>query len=85
MSKDVSKESCKKVKKLMVQVGRLGEKTSGNLSAKKIVQLKKKLADGSLTWSDLPGLLQRNFPGELKGLTWSEIKDRCKRAGAKLG
>ena len=85
MAKDVSKECCKKAKKLMVQVERLGEKTSGNLSTKKIAQLREKLTDGSLIWSDLPGLLQRNFPGELKGLTWSEIKDRCKRAGINLG
>ena len=85
MARDVSKEACKKAKKLMSQVKRLGEETHADLSAKKIAQLKGKLADGSLTWSDLPGLFQREFPGEFKGLTWSEIKDRCKRAGANLG
>jgi len=85
MAKGLSKESCKKTKKLMDQVKRLGEKTSADLSAKKIAQLKGKLADGSLTWSDLPGLFQREFPGEFKGLTWSEIKGRCKAVGAKLG
>jgi hypothetical protein len=79
MSKDVSKESCKKVKKLMVQVGRLGEKTGGDIPAKKIAKLKLKIADGSLTWSDLPGRLQAEFPGEFKGLTYNEIKDRCKK------
>jgi len=81
MAKDVSKESCKKAKKLMDQVKRLGEKTGGDIPAKKIAQLKKKIADGSLTWSDLPGRLQTAFPGEFKGLTYNEIKDQCKEVG----
>ncbi len=79
MVKDVLKERCKKVKKLMDQIKRLGEKTGGDIPAKKIAKLKQKIADGSLTWSDLPGRLQTEFPGEFKGLTYNEIKDRCKR------
>jgi anti-sigma28 factor (negative regulator of flagellin synthesis) len=81
VAKDVSKEPCKKTKKLMDQVKRLGEKTGGNIPAKKIAQLKGKIANGSLTWSDLPGRLQTEFPGEFKGLTYNEIKDQCKGVG----
>ena len=84
MAKDVSKECCKKAKKLMDQIRRLGEKTGGDIPAKKIAQLKGTLADGSLTWSDLPGRLQTEFPGEFKALTYNEIKDRCNRVRIKF-
>jgi hypothetical protein len=84
VAKDVSKEACKKAKKLMDQVKRLGEKTCGDIPVKKIAQLKGKLANGSLTWSDLPGRLQAEFPGEFKGLTYNEIKDQCKKVRIKL-
>jgi hypothetical protein len=84
MAKYASKESCNKAKKLMDQVKRLGEKTGGDIPAKKIAQLKEKIANGSLTWSDLPGRLQAEFPGEFKGLTYNEMKDRCKGVGIKF-
>ena len=81
MAKDVLKERCKKAKKLMDQVKRLGEKTRTRIPAKRLQEIKNKFTDGSLTCSDLPGSLQTEFPGEFKLLTYHEIKGRCKRVG----
>jgi hypothetical protein len=84
MAKDVSKEPCKKTKKLMDQVKRLGEKNGLRVSAKRLQAIKNKIADGTLTYSDLPGSLQSEFPGEFKLLTYNEIKDRCKKVGINI-
>ena len=81
VAKDVSKESCKKTKKLMDQVKRLGEKAGLKISAKRLQDIKNKIANGSLTYSDLPGSLRSEFPGEFKPLTYNEIKDQCKGVG----
>jgi len=84
MATDVSKESCKKAKKLMDQVKRLGEKGGKKIPAKRCQEIKNKIADGSLTCSDLPGSFQSEFPGEFKLLTYNEIKYNCKEVGINL-
>ena len=85
MATDVSKESCKKAKKLTDQVSRLGEKAGLRISAKRLQEIKDKIVNGSLTCSDLPGSLQSEFPGEFKPLTYNEIKDSCKKVGISFG
>lgn len=73
-----SKAACSKALKLMKEVDRLEQKANKNLNPKRLAELKQKLKDGTLTSDDLPGTLQREFPGELKGLTIKEIQALCK-------
>jgi hypothetical protein len=81
MAKYASKESCNKAKELMDQVKRLGGKTGVKILPKRLQEIKNKITNGSLTYSDLPGSLQTEFPGEFKSLTYNEIKNRCKEVG----
>lgn len=74
-----SKAECKKAIKLLEQVDRLAQKQGKKLNPKRLAELKKKIADKTITSSDLPGSIQNTeFPDKLKGLTLKEVEERCK-------
>jgi len=73
-----SKAVCSKAVKLLTQYKRLYQKINRRPMPKKLQEeLDKKREAGTITSDDLPGGLQREFPGELKGLSLDEIRQRC--------
>ncbi|MFR9750968.1 hypothetical protein ACL02S_08020 [Nocardia sp. 004] len=72
-----SKDSCSKAMKLFKEAPRLLAKNKGKSDRAKMNNLKAKVDNGSATSYDLPGSIQREFPGEFKGKTISEIKREC--------
>lgn len=69
--------------KLLSEYERLYEKlTRRPLPRKLREQLDRKRRDGTITSRDLPGTLQRVFPGELAGYTLAQIRALCGRPTA---
>ncbi len=75
-----SKKDCVTAKKLLKEYKRLPGKVSNkDLDPKEIERLDRLRASGYITSNDLPGKLQRKFPGTLQGKTLKEILSLCKR------
>jgi hypothetical protein len=73
-----SRAACSKAIKLLTDYARLYEKVNRRPMPRKLrEELDSKRAAGTITSNDLPGSLQREFPGELKGLRLDEIRQRC--------
>ena len=73
-----SKDACQKAIKLLEQYERLAQKYGSNLTPKRIDELNRKRDAGTITSNDLPGAMQREFPGEFAGMTLNEIREACK-------
>ena len=73
-----SRAACSKAIKLLTDYARLYEKVNRRPMPRKLrEELDRKRAAGTISSNDLPGSLQREFPGELKGLRLDEIRERC--------
>lgn len=51
-----------------------GRKHNIELTAKKKSELQAEINNGTITSNDLPGKIQKEFPGEFKGKTLNDIK-----------
>jgi hypothetical protein len=73
-----SRATCSKAIKLLTDYARLYEKVNRRPMPRKLrEELDRKRAAGTISSNDLPGSLQREFPGELRGLKLDEIRRRC--------
>ncbi|BAZ31783.1 hypothetical protein NIES4074_42560 [Cylindrospermum sp. NIES-4074] len=72
-----SKKDCNTAKKLLRDYERLAEKIGSKLTPKRIGELNEKRDAGIITSYDLPGGIQKEFPGKLKGKTLKEIEQLC--------
>lgn len=73
-----SRAACSKAIKLLTDYARVYEKVNQRPMPRKLREgLDRKRAAGTISSNDLPGSLQREFPGELKGLRLDEIRQRC--------
>jgi len=77
--KKPSKKACSTAIKLLTDYARVYEKVKKRPMPRKVEeQLDAKREAGTITSNDLPGSIQRNFPGELEGYTLDEIRALCK-------
>jgi hypothetical protein len=74
-----SVSDCNQAIKLLTQYERLAQKLGVNLTPKRIQELNQKRDAGTIKSSDLPGTIQRQFPGIFAGKTLSEIRQICNR------
>lgn len=73
------KAVCNKAIKLLKDAVRLLEKHGRRISEKQKAELRRKIQDGTISSYDLPGIIQRQFPGEFEGKTLREIEKLCGR------
>jgi RHS repeat-associated protein len=79
VSKDaVNRSHCQTAIKLLEQYERLAAKYNIKINEARLKQLNAKRDAGTITCEDLPGGLQREFPGEFKGMTLAEIRIKCR-------
>lgn len=72
-----TKAECSKAYKLLTAFERLAQKKGKKLSPKKLKELRRKRDDGTITSEDLPGFLQREFPGVLEGFSLAALIKMC--------
>ncbi len=73
-----SKQDCNKAIKILTQYQRLAKDRNVKLSPQRIAELNRKRDAGTITSNDLPGTLQREFPGQFNGMTLNEICRLCR-------
>lgn len=72
-----SKADCNKTIKLLTDYKRLYEKAGGRPTRQQIERWNALREAETITSNDLPGSIQREFPGSLRGLTLREIRELC--------
>jgi RHS repeat-associated protein len=73
-----SQKDCQKAQKLLKEYERLAQKQGSKIAPDRLKKLNAKRDDGTITSDDLPGSLQREFPGIFKGKTLRDIEGICK-------
>ena len=73
---------CQSTIKLLTQYERLVEKFGVRLSPGRVQELDRLRDSGEIRKSDLPGTLQREFPGIFDNMTLLEIRQACSGGGA---
>jgi hypothetical protein len=75
-----TKAECSTALKILRGFERLCQKLGIKLSPKRLAELRKKLAEGTLRIDDLPAGLRRLFPARFYGKTIAEIEAECRGA-----
>jgi hypothetical protein len=70
-----NKQHCETAKKLLKQAPRLAR--DRGLSPQKVDELARKVADGTISWIDLPPTIRSKFPGEYQGYSLKELEKIC--------
>ncbi len=72
-----SKKDCSTAIKILSEPFRLAEKLGINLSEARKLDLRRKINDMTITSHDLPGKLQKNFPGNFQGKSLKQVRAEC--------
>jgi hypothetical protein len=72
------KKACDTAEKLLTQYERLANKLNKKIPPKTLARLNALRDAGTITFSDLPGWADREFPGEFKDDTLEQVRKKCK-------